>query len=272
MISINVVTNTVEQSEVDMFTFTKRPKKNNVIEINNRLSNEMTLIDKDVLLMLKPLNMMESLFLCAKYKIRDDMVLANNSYYRLVSLFGLLIIITLHLYALWFDVRFGNLGRLGSIVQMCYIVNAIFIAVGFLLNHYLTLKHRYNNVLLLLKLHNAHRIINVDARKCMKTNWVILVLLNCFFFLWLFYFWSTFDIHCWDIITTYSTILFDINVLYASRLLSILKLYLEMWIKHASKPGYIGDDNHDGNTGLKFSMHLRTFWMFTNYWRKLSQF
>lgn len=179
------------------------------------------MIDKDLQSILKPLNMMQAI-LCPKYRIRDDAIIVNNFRYGFLSVVGLFMITIPHLYALWFNLRFGSTGLLSSVVRMGYATYSFFLVFGFLMHYYLTMKHRHKNIVLLLKIQNAQRIYKIDANRHMIINWAIVVVFNCFFFFWLYFFYFTVEDIWSQVLKIYFTIIFDLHVMYAARLLNTL--------------------------------------------------
>lgn len=240
------ISSAVGNRHIDMFSVIKRLKKYTVtVKIDMEPPDKTKMIDKNLQSMLRPLNMTQDIFLCAKYKIRDGIISANTSRYGLVSFVGLFIVIFSHLHTLWFDLTLGFTGRLGRFVKVGYTTYAVFIVLGFLMHYYLNMKHRHTCVELLIKLQNAHKIIKIDAKEYAKTNWVIVVALNCVFFVWLTVFYSTLQVQLSQVIKIYFTIIFDFNLIYVARLLKLFRICLEAWIKNVNNSGHIWEPENE---------------------------
>lgn len=218
---------------------------NVIVKIESVNTNKMRVIDKDLQLMLKPLNVIQALFLCAKYKIRDSIIITNNVHRNLWSIASMLILTAFHFHSVYFNIKFKHPKQLSTFIQSLFLALGFVVGLKMVLNYYLTMKHRHENVMLLLKLQNVHRNIQIDGRKYTKANFAAVVALNCFYFFWMLLQCCAFKLYWWEYITIYSLLLLDINVLYAARILNLLRRHLEIWIKKVNGSGNDGDSESE---------------------------
>lgn len=199
---------------------------------------------------------MQSLFLCSKYKIRDNIVTANETYSCVFSCaVGLFIIIFSHLYSLFQDSTFGIRvkGMLSFLIYLGAIGNMVCCVTGFILNYYTSWLHRHDNVFLLLKIQNAFKNLQIDSRKFKS----LVVALNCYHYFWLGYFCCIFEaFRWWDIINSYVAILFDVNCIYMTRLLHLLTQYLKEWMKLLNRPGSIEESDDEAYSIRVFNVFM----------------
>lgn len=238
-----------------MFSFLKRSRKSKVLKLGIERHNDTNVIDKDLQSILKPLNLMQALFLSPKYKIRDDVIIKTN-----LNLYSLVIIVAIsitHLYCFSKDLSLMNLTIFSFALKISSVLNAFKVFFGVLLNFYINCYHRDDNVRFILKLQNAFRILKIDSSKFIKNNWFAILFLNCFYFLWLMsYSHQSGFFRWWKIITLFSVMLFDFNVLHASRLLSLLRRLLQTWIEEVNSSGYIRESDNEANWIRRFNVFM----------------
>lgn len=235
-----------------------RHKRSTIVD--NFQPNDMEVIDENLQSMLKPLNMMQALILCAKYKIRDDVVTVNSIQYSVLSLIGLFIVAITCVYGASLDLSSETKADVTVFDILHYVVSNGLCFIGYLLNYYTNFKYRYDNALLLLKTQNANNILKFDSKKYIRINWAAVVAMNCFYIFWMFYYSILFlQFRWWDMMTSYFEILFDINVIYASRLLNLLTHYLIVWVKNVKSSGFLGEMDNENYWSKIFNAFLEVF-------------
>ncbi|XP_026728058.1 uncharacterized protein LOC113494109 [Trichoplusia ni] len=230
-----------------MFSSVKRLEKVRVTtKITVRQRNNNKMIDKDLQSILKPFNLMHVLFSCVQYEIRDDIVTTNHFCSGVVSFIVFLIITSIFAYSIFLNFRTSTVRNHSFIVKLGFFTKPLCSAIGFMLNYFTSIRNRNDNVVFLSKLQTAFRLLKIDSRKQMKANWTIVVALNCFYIIYILYFHYGFSSFEWcTIFMVYFDILFDVNVIYASRLLDLLRCHFEVLIKKVKSSGYIGESDNE---------------------------
>lgn len=217
------------------------------VKIKIEPPNEIDKIDKDLQSLIKPLDMMQAWLLSAKYKIQNDIISANNLYYSSFSGLGLFVLITTYLYAMYFDITsFETVELRNPIVWLNYFSNSIFIVLGFLLLYYTNFIYRHDNVFLLLKIQNAFRILKIDGQNYKRINWCIVATLFSLYLFSLVYLCLAFtNFTWWEVMSCGLLIFLDMNIMYSSRLLNLLRYHLEAWVKNVNDSACFGELNSE---------------------------
>lgn len=201
-------------------------------------------VDKPLQSALQPLNLMQRLFICAKYSIRDNFIVSNTNTYNYVGLSCALIFRFILLYSLITSIN--QMIGITSLLSLCDIDDFIFFSIGFIINYYSNIVQCNNNVFLILKVQHVIRNLKIDI-KVMKafvvSNWCYIIALNCVFI-------SSNAYYCmfhvvgngWDHLSSYTSITFDVNIVYASFILSLLRRLVTAWIKEIESNGACNTD------------------------------
>lgn len=184
------------------------------------------LVDKDVQAMVTPLNIMQFLTLCSKYRIKDNFITPNCRVTNLVSLFGTLLylaIIADHTRSIY-NRNTPTVFLITQWIDICIHV------IGFVVNFVVCVMCSDHNVMLVLSIQDVHRLLN-DEVKCKSFNfwnWFLLFFLNIANMSMFFYFnisTSTFSLD----IEVMTLLVFDFNIIYAIRILRLLESKVVLW-------------------------------------------
>lgn len=229
-----------------MFSIRRRPKKSKVTFIQVEPSST-TVINRQLETILKPLNIMQNLILSQKYKIQDDVITPNSIFYRCLSLLSVFMTTSVCIYSIRSSYTSKPRGALSLIILISYMFSNFIDGVGYWLNFFTNVKNRQNNVFLFLKLQNAFKFFKIDGIYYAFVNWTIVVAVIGFYIFFVWFFWLSIEgFDAADILVTGFFIIFDLNILYASRLLNLLSCCLEMWVKNVNSLGY--SDEVDNET------------------------
>lgn len=199
-------------------------------------------VDKQLQYILKPFNVIQAFLFSNKYKIRDNVISANSFRECFVTLFGVLFATSSYVYALTRSATLTRTITLDFVISVSYLTTAAIDSIGCWLNYCTNVKNRQNNVLLVLKLQRASKFSSIECRKHVVVNSTVIAVLISFYILFVFLFWYYLrGFQVVDIINTYFFITFDLNVIYAARLLNLLSCHLEIWIKEVSRTEF--DEN-----------------------------
>lgn len=227
-----------------MFSILKRRKIKRIAgNIEARPSRVSILIDEQLFSILRPLNVMLTLSLSAKYKLKDNTISVNSVFYNIFSFVSLLFItVSVHYFFLSQFLTSDTSDTLSAVIFIGYTVNSVACDIGSLAFLYTNYKHRKNNMLLVLKIQNAFKNLKIDARRQIKTNWALVVALNFYYFCFDVYFSNLVQrFRIWDVLNIHLFMGFDLNVIYVSVLLNLLSHMTEEWIKEVNRSGLCGE-------------------------------
>ncbi|PZC79306.1 hypothetical protein B5X24_HaOG201003 [Helicoverpa armigera] len=212
------------------------------IETNEGLGRE-NVVEKYLQRIFQPLDIMQAIFLSTKYKIRDNIITPIGRIYSFISIsgeFGLMIVYYfLYIHTdIWTDnINHFIFGVVDFILYFC----------GVLLNPLVNVIQKLNNVLLVLKLQNIHRVLNMNEnyfKHIIISNWIFSFTVSNFQLLWLCgYYYAFYNIGVDNILTVYICIRFDMNVVYATRTIKLLCKSLEKWTEDLWRSGYFEDSD-----------------------------
>lgn len=197
-------------------------------------------IDKNIQNFLLPLNSMQSCFGLSKYTISHNFITPNSFVYHIISFLGLIVLMLLHTYPLvtkkMTDMKMSKLILLGTIF------NLLFHNTSYIITYILNIINGQDNIKLIMEIQRAHQVVTVPEnvlKKYTVWNWIHVIMkfpsYTLVFFLFV-YLMELFNIYKIFYIT--SIMYFDCNIIYASRLMKLLKIemyYLKERIKICSK-------------------------------------
>lgn len=199
------------------------------ITYNNR--NEVLLnnnLDKSFQNLIRPLNMLHSAIFLNKYSIRDNFITSNCVFTMIVSFCVILAIITAHCY-------FTTINLIASIIHnvpVLYVYHSydlIVYTIILLCNYIFNVYYSNNNVKLVLKLQEADKITNFskNGSAFIKWNWLISLILVCYCVAYTIFY------YCFGKVTFFFVVVYSIsiNLIYASRIMSLMTKNIYLWIK-----------------------------------------
>ena len=233
------------------------------VEINeehdrNKEKINENVVDKYIQSIVKPMNIMDALFVCAKYSIRDDVITPNSRRYSAMSV-SAAIILTVIVYIMFFM----SPNTTGLDVLNYYFINIYDIILyfcGFFLDALTKIGQRLNNVAFVLKIQNVHRILNLNGSSfnCfIITNWACVIAINCFHLSWMcMYFFTFYKIGVANILTSYICIRFDMNIICAARNLKLLNKTLNSWMTELCRANFVNDAADDQYWEIIFQSYV----------------
>lgn len=204
-------------------------------------------LDKELVLFLKPLDMNLSLFVCAKYDIKGQSVSTNSLRYRVLSIVWIALIVifqinTLHVVT----VKTHDIATFCAFIAS--IISRLMGPIGYIQNCYKNYKEKDNNVLLVVKIQKLQDALRIDSsifKRFIFSNWVGFLLLNLYslYYAIIYYFVLKKPWHYMSLYHIY--VLFDTNILYASRLIRLLRQALTAWLNNKAEIfEKLENDNH----------------------------
>lgn len=190
-------------------------------------------IGKELQSILKPLNLIQALFVCAKYKLKNDRITPNTLKYNLASVLTTVINLSLLLHTTF---------AAPSLDSLLYIMIAM---IGLGLNCYISITESENSVLLVIKIENVLKAVkSKNIRQFLFYNWSCIIGLHISMFILILYYSFFNMINYLELFNDYSLITFDVNILYAGILIKIVWNSLKLWLKELQQ---LEADSRSGN-------------------------
>lgn len=211
-----------------------------VCKINKRCHvNIMYSVDKDIETVLRPVNIMQTIFFCPKYRIKDNTIYPNSLLSNILSISGTMCLIFIVLYRLHQLSSYEDFVQYLIFVYLAACCDICFYAVGFLLNCFLTIVQVPKNIKFVLTIQSIHRFLN--NKRYLRTFSVV----NCLIALWIFLTFTClicfFNLATNFGLVAFTYVSFDVNVIYATRCITVLKDMLDLWIEEVLYPLLIRD-------------------------------
>lgn len=197
------------------------------------------IVDDDVQSIIFPLNLMQYMMFCPKYRIKNDLITPNSVITNLFS-----IIVTI-LFTLWFLYRnimlyfFKDFMGVSAFTYFISYFDCLFYSTGFIMNYVTGIIHSKQYIKFVLTLQNVHRFLNTETntRRSIIWNWITIVTYICgyiavFFPTTILIFLYT-NRPFYHIILKYIFMFFDFNVIYALLQLKILEYKVILWNEQA---------------------------------------
>ena len=196
--------------------------------LNNR-------IDKDIQEMLRPINLMLSLFLSSKYSIKDNYITPKGNIFYIATFFLLACIYGYTVHRLFFGELEDTMGINNSeIVNIMFGFFFLFFCVGFTLIFILNFVHRDINISIILLIQRIYNGVEFSGslKKVTRWNWICIIVSVCIdIFLQFLYSGLYDDFFTLDVIISILFATLDINLVYGILLIILLRKYIEKWIE-----------------------------------------
>ena len=201
----------------------------------NEIKEEI-IIEKYLQSILKPFNIMQALFFCAKYKLEEDLIIQNSLSYYIRSAVGIIFYIC-GSFGVLFASTYTTYTKKHPDLMLFGNINDIVVFVsGILLDFYTNITQKRNNVLLVSSIQNVHSILKINGnifKRFIIFNWIYVIALIVFHILWIFYYCSFFSgLSLSDIIESCLHICFDINIVYTAMVMKLNTKTVTVWVEN----------------------------------------
>ncbi|PZC79316.1 hypothetical protein B5X24_HaOG201014, partial [Helicoverpa armigera] len=231
-------------------------------------------IEEDLESILKPLNIMQSLFICAKYSIRNRIITHNSKLYNALRVFCTCIYSCIYLYRMisqdhqtinksWRKFWFG----------MAWIAGFILYMVGDLINTISNIKHSHKNILLVLKIQHVLSILRIsgtDLRIFVCYSWASVIILNIFSISYVICYCFTTNIIIFEIISAYTSIAHDINIAYAIILMKLNEKMVRVFMEELES-SKCDDSKIEEYWNRMLNMYLNILEIYNIIWKTFQQ-
>lgn len=204
-------------------------------------------IDKDVQSIFLPLNLLQLLTLYPKYRIKNDMIKANSIISNIYSILGTVVI----LFALGLRVHLISSYSFNGATFLHFFTyyDSIFYSIGFIMNCIICIFQTRNIIDFVLTFQNVHRFLknDISTRRFIITNWVIIITFLSSFIFFVVFTHKRMSSPYLTMFLSLTIITFDLHILYATRVIMLLKHKLDLWnlrISHIQEVNDIHDHNY----------------------------
>lgn len=191
-------------------------------------------LGKELEAVLKPLNVMDVLFLCTKYKLRKGKLIPHSSFYNVLSISFTFLLMLASCYIIFTSSLTVQMKSCPYCLQFIRIIFYSLLAIGAFLNCYINIFRSKNMFLFLLKIKHVYKTLKMfkDIKSLAFSNWCYVVILQVYHLHWIVY--SCFcytPLSVGNNVTGLFWIVLDAALLYAIRIMRLLTLPLEKWVK-----------------------------------------
>ncbi|PZC79300.1 hypothetical protein B5X24_HaOG200997, partial [Helicoverpa armigera] len=195
-----------------------------------------TEIDKEMQGIVKSFNFVLHLFFSSKYCLRRNNVYPRGTKYRFMTVLHTSFLNGLNVFRAYRDSSIGvTVNDFMRIMNCCYDFVQMY---AFILLFILDFVHKQNHVLLILAIQTINRSFDLSKsiRSFIIWNWIVLFITLCLesymhIVYYAIYAHSRFSDVIPDCICDFMFISFNVNYIFATRIIILLKIYLDEWVK-----------------------------------------
>lgn len=205
----------------------KRHKNFITISFNNA-------VDKDVQSVLLPLNLMQNVVCFPKYRIKHDIITPNSLFSNLVSIIAVVVAISVFTYSITSVYFTQDYSESTAFLYGSCLYDFLFYLLGFSINFVIGVVQTIKSINFVLTFQEVHRYLNCETsfNRFIIWNWIIVIFALCGHFVVVTVFCKLSCIPCISIFACYMSIAFDVNMLYAIRIIKLLESKLILWSIH----------------------------------------
>ena len=201
------------------------------------------LLEKEIKAVVYSFNFPLNLFLTSKYSVRNNHIYPNGRKYQSIAFCRMFIMNVMTFYLMsHITLSFSKTKRLVTYLVAVSVVIYFFInAIGFTTMLILDFMHRNNNISLILKIQTIHKSIGSSNISSYVTwNWIssiTIIFINVTIFLMYYFAWvyTDFARFIFGLICEIMLTVYDIDIIIATRIIILLKKYLDDWTKDISR-------------------------------------
>lgn len=186
-------------------------------------------VDKDVQSILLPLNLIQHIMLCPKYRIKNNLIYPNSYFSNFISTIGTLVFILIFLYRLYIvSLIKDNLGRTTFIYLISYF-DFIYYSFGFVINFVIGLIYSDKSIQFVLTFQKVQRFLNDETnfRRYVIFNWIFIMLTFGTYLIVFTYFCIQLSFEY--MFYAYFLLIFDLNIVCAIRIFNLLENKVILW-------------------------------------------
>ncbi|PZC77086.1 hypothetical protein B5X24_HaOG200736 [Helicoverpa armigera] len=225
-------------------------KKRNQTIILNPVHHD-TRLDNEVLRIIYPFNFAFFLLLSSKYSIQDDRIMPIGMMRKCLSLFNVFYAGALSLFFIYFYIVTNDFSKSSIIMSIIHVSGTVTFSMGLTLIIVVNIVFENYNIQLIKMIQFINR--GIDFSRSVKSfiiyNWVFVIFVFSIDLFTYIFFMVTYYMDVLGIVTLWARLMFisyDINRVYAIRIITLLRKYLDEWNKNVSQV-----NNEDGTRFMK---------------------
>ena len=208
----------------------KRRNNRNIDLTDQTEISTNNVVDKDVQSMFLPFTVLQTILLSPKYRIKNNIITANNLFNKVLSLCGTVICSSLYLIR-FFQIIKLKIYVLTNIQIISLYTNVWFNFCGFFFNFVSDLIQTESYALFILSIQEVHRFGNCEVvSKFMRNSWIsVTMIIICYILLCVYSYILYPSMPLTASIGRVALICFDLNVVYAIRFIKLLEIKVLQW-------------------------------------------
>lgn len=229
-----------ETSVADLFKKMKTHRDNVQNYPIRILSNKI--VDKDVQSIFLPLNLMQNIMFCPKYRIKNDQITPNSYVFNFVSMLGTLIFIFLFFSQTY--ILFVNKDLLGftTFMLITTFYDGFYYTFGLTINFIVGILYSKKSVKFILTFQRVHRLLNNKTFSERFIVWTWIVGIITFFYTIIYICIGVYlDVPFFYLYLNYVLICFDVNIFYFIRVIKLLENTIVQWNFQALNSQNVGE-------------------------------
>lgn len=187
-------------------------------------------LDKDVQSMFLSLNFMTNILLCPKFSIKNNFIKPNSRLSSFISVISTALFCFLFFFSC-FPYMFYSKIQFDSIESFTTLLDSIFYGSGFIMNCILCVIRTNRNVQFVLYFQHLHRCLDDSTgfKRFIKLNWFIFTFILSYYISYYSYLSISMNINFCELLMLHFLILFDLQMVYAMRILKLLGCKASLW-------------------------------------------
>lgn len=215
-----------------MISYVRRIKRYVVQKLQTNIFSDSG-VDKDIQAMLLPLNLMKTIVLSPKYRIRNDVITPNDIFNKFLLICGTVFSMFIYFYRIIHIFDDAAQTYVYLVIQdVGTFTDFFFNFSGFFMNFLIVLIHSKNYVTMVLTIQNVHRFANDEVRTniFIRNNWIGITIFLFGFSLFFFYQYFTYpNLPFYILANVLALIGYDSDMIYAIILMKLLEDKVVQW-------------------------------------------
>lgn len=206
----------------------KRQKLADILQIDYDENLSKTIVAEDIQSML-PLNLMQKIIFSPKYRIKNNRITPHNLASKIITLCATLLCCILYVCRLYVNGAFPS----SSFVRIFrHYANMVFYGTGLIINYLISIVKVNSNIRFVLNMQDVHAMLN--SRSSFKTfiigNWISMITIFVYYVFLIILSFMAYKHYALHVISgILFLICFDANMIYAIRLMNLLKIKIVLW-------------------------------------------
>ncbi|KAF9800111.1 hypothetical protein SFRURICE_016988 [Spodoptera frugiperda] len=195
---------------------------------------------KDFQALFKPFTIVQALFILSKYKIENNVIKPNSTFYNILSAIFSIALLLCHNYITFRPFYVDEWDETLLAKYVCSIQETPLLWLATLMNVYTNILHTQNNAIFAVKMQNVCGILRNNGGSIhtfIILNWFNIVSVISFQITWILIFKYAFSsiYHTYELVGNMVYIIFDTNIVYTITVMRFLSKAFLSWIDETKK-------------------------------------